>query len=156
MPSRLICLFVAAALASVLSTQQPTSQEDQELDNELQAIAAAHHGKVAVYAENLKTGQAAGLAADEPVKTASTIKMGILLDAAEQIRAGHATLDEKLVLSHENQVEGSGVLEQLDTPLALTLRDTLTLMVVLSDNTATNMAIDRLGLAHINATMRAA
>ena len=156
MPSRLICLLVCAALASALSAQQSTAQEDQELNHELQAIAAAHHGKVAVCAENLKTGQAAGLAADEPVKTASTIKMGILLDAAEQVRDGHATLGEKLVLDHENQVEGSGVLGQLDTPLALTLRDTLTLMVVLSDNTATNMAIDRLGLAHINSTMRAA
>ena len=82
--------------------------------------------------------------------------MGILLDAAEQIRAGHATLDEKLVLTKANQVQGSGVLGELTAPLPLTLGDTLTLMVVLSDNTATNLAIDRLGLAHINATTRAA
>jgi beta-lactamase class A len=80
--------------------------------------------------------------------------MGILLDAAEQIRAGKASFDERLVLTKENQVEGSGVLGVLTPPIALTLRDTLTLMVVLSDNTATNMAIDRLGLAHINATLR--
>jgi beta-lactamase class A len=82
--------------------------------------------------------------------------MGILLDAAEQIRAGKASLEEKLVLTKANQVQGSGVLGQLTAPLTLTLRDTLHLMVVLSDNTATNMAIDRLGLAHINATLRAA
>jgi beta-lactamase class A len=90
------------------------------------------------------------------VKTASTIKMGILLDAAEQIRAGKATLQEKLVLEHVNQVEGSGVLAQLDTPIALTLKDVLTLMVILSDNTATNLAIDRLGLEHINQTLKSA
>jgi len=48
------------------------------------------------------------------------------------------------------------VLAQLTPPLALTLGDTLTLMVVLSDNTATNMAIDRLGLQHIDATFRTA
>src|SRR6202041_3388939 len=93
---------------------------------------------------------------DELVQTASVIKLAILLDAAEQIRSGKATLEERLVLAKPNQVEGSGVLGILDTPLALTLRDTLTLMVVLSDNTATNMAIDRLGLAHIDATLRAA
>jgi len=156
MPFRLFWLVIAAVLVAPATAQRPTLREDPELKHELQAIAGAHHGKVAVYAENLKTGQTAGVAVDEPVKTASTIKMGILLDAAEQILEGHATLDEKLVLSHENQVEGSGVLGQLDTPLALTLRDTLTLMVVLSDNTATNMAIDRLGLAHINATLREA
>jgi len=79
-----------------------------------------------------------------------------LLDAAEQLRAGNASLAEKLVLTHENQVQGSGVLGQLTAPLSLTLGDTLHLMVVLSDNTATNLAIDRLGLEHINATLRAA
>src|SRR6202035_4320416 len=156
MPSRLLSLAIAFVLSSFPFGQQPSSNEDAGLDHQLQTIAAAHHGKVAVFAENLKRGQTAGWAADEPLKTASTIKMGILLDAAEQIHAGHAALGEKLVLNHENQVEGSGVLGQLDTPLGLTLRDTLTLMVVLSDNTATNMAIDRLGLAHINATLREA
>lgn len=156
MPFRPLPLALAVALVSVGSAQQPESHEDLELDHQLQTIAAVHHGKVAVYAENLKTGQTAGLAADEPVKTASTIKMAILLDAAEQIRAGHASLGEKLVLNHQNQVEGSGVLGEMDTPLALTFRDALTLMVVLSDNTATNMAIDRLGLEHINTTVHEA
>jgi beta-lactamase class A len=132
------------------------AQEDSALDSELKVIAAKHEGKVALFAQNLKTGQAASIDADVPVKTASTIKMGILLDAAEQIRTGKATLQEKLVLEHANQVEGSGVLGQLDTPLALTLKDVLTLMVVLSDNTATNLAIDRLGLDHINHTLKAA
>jgi len=139
-----------------LQAQQPIPGEDQHLDLELKAIAAAHHGKLAVYAHNLKTGQTASLYPDEPVQTASTIKMGILLDAAEQIRAGQASLHERLVLTKDNQVPGSGVIGQLDTPLTITLRDVLHLMVVLSDNTATNMAIDRLGLAHINATLRAA
>jgi beta-lactamase class A len=144
-------------LTSALTfAQGGPSREDQQLDLQLQAIAAAHHGKLALYARNLRTGQTASLTPDLPVKTASTIKLGILLDAAEQVRAGRATLAEKLVLNHENQVEGSGVLGELTAPLALTLGDTLTLMVVLSDNTATNVAIDRLGLDHINGTLRAA
>ena len=132
------------------------SQQDSTLDQQIKAIAAAHHGHVAFYAHNLKTGQTASLLPDEPVQTASVIKMGILLDAAEQIRSGKATFDERLVLTKPNQVQGSGVLGVLTPPIALTLSDVLTLMVVLSDNTATNMAIDRLGLAHINSTLRAA
>jgi len=122
----------------------------------LLSIAHAHHGQVALYAHNLKTGQTASLDPDRPVKTASVIKLGILLDAAEQIRSGHAALAEKLVLTQTNQVAGSGVLAQLTAPLELSLGDTLTLMIIRSDNTATNMVIDRLGLAHINATLRAA
>src|SRR5580698_6065534 len=148
-----VLIFAGAALAGA---QEPSAKEDAQLDQQLQAIAAAHHGKLAVFARNLKTGETASLDADQPVKTASTIKMGILLDAAEQIRAGQASFDEKLVLTKANQVEGSGILGQLTAPMSLTLRDVLHLMVVLSDNTATNVAIDRLGLAHINATIRAA
>lgn len=147
--------LVFAALVLVCAAMLP-AQEDTALDTQLQALAGAHRGHVALYAENLKTGQTASIAADTPVQTASTIKMGILLDAAEQIRAGHATFEEKLVLNKDNQVPGSGALAQLDTPLALTLKDVLTLMVILSDNTATNMAIDRLGLEHIDQTLREA
>jgi len=149
-------LALALGFAMSPGASQLPAQEDAQLDAKLKAVAQAHHGHVAVYAHNLKSGQAAASDADEPVQTASTIKMGILLDAAEQIRAGQAALAEKLVLTRENQVPGSGVLAQLTAPLALTLGDTLTLMVIQSDNTATNMAIDRLGLAHINATLRAA
>jgi beta-lactamase class A len=148
------CLILLGA--SSLPAQQTALANDPQLDLQLQAIAAAHHGKVAVYAHNLLTGQTAEVDADEPVKTASVIKMGILLDAAEQIRNGTASFDDKVVLTKENQVPGSGILGQLTAPLTLPLRDVLHLMVVLSDNTATNVAIDRLGLAHINATLEAA
>ena len=153
---KFVGVLTAFALAFATAGQSQTSQEDLPLDQQIKPIADAHHGHVALYAHNLKTGQTASLLPDEPVQTASVIKMGILLDAAEQVRAGTATLDERLVLTAANQVAGSGVLGELTPPIALTLRDTLTLMVVLSDNTATNMAIDRLGLAHVNATLRAA
>ncbi len=147
-----------AAMLLVLGSISPVvfSQDDAPLDQQIKAIAEAHHGRVALFAHNLRTGQTALFQPDEAVQTASVIKMGILLDAAEQIRAGKAAFDERLVLTKANQVQGSGVLGVLTPPIALTLRDTLTLMVVLSDNTATNMAIDRLGLAHINATLQAA
>jgi beta-lactamase class A len=149
--------LLGLALAGIGSAQPSAAvQEDRELDNELLTIAQAHNGHVALYAHNLKTGQTASLDPDQAVKTASVIKLAVLLDAAQQIRTGHASLSEKLTLTRENQVPGSGVIGQLTAPLTLTLCDTLHLMVVLSDNTATNLAIDRLGLAHINVTIRAA
>lgn len=132
------------------------TKQDTRLDAQLAQIARSHAGRLTVFAENLKTGQTAALDADEPVQTASVIKLTILLHAAEELRAGRANLDEKLVLTKENQAPGSGVLNDLDVPLALSLRDVLTLMVVLSDNTATNMAIDRFGVRNIDATIVAA
>ena len=149
--------MAGAALILAVGKALPAAvQDDAQLDAQIKAIASAHHGHVALYAHNLRTGQIASVLPDEPVQTASVIKMGVLLDAAEQVRANRASFGERLVLTKANQVEGSGVLGGLTPPIALTFGDTLRLMVVLSDNTATNMAIDRLGLAHINATLRAA
>ena len=147
---------VAALILGLASPLSALAQQDNQLDQQIKTIAANHHGHVALYAHDLRTGETASLSPDEPVQTASVIKMGILLDAAEQIRAGHATFGERIILIKANQVQGSGVLGQLTAPISLTLGDTLRLMVILSDNTATNMAIDRLGLAHINATLLAA
>jgi beta-lactamase class A len=138
------------------ATPTAAPRDDAQLDRQLKAISAAHRGKVAVYAQNLRTGDTAALAPDLPVKTASVIKLAILLDAAEQIRAGQASFEDNLTLTKENQAPGSGVLGQLTAPITLCLRDVLHLMIAVSDNTAANMAIDRLGLAHINATLRAA
>src|SRR6516164_6417706 len=90
-------LGFALAFASVAGQSQ-TSQEDLPLDQRIKTIADAHHGHVAIYAHNLKTGQTASLLPDEPVQTASVIKMGILLDAAEQIRTGKASFDERITL----------------------------------------------------------
>lgn len=148
--------LAATAISGALGAEASAVPGKPDLEAQLQAIAAAHHGHVTVYARNLKTGETAALNADELVKTASVIKLAVLLDAAEQVRAGQASLDEQVTLTKANQVDGSGVLALMDVPLALTLRDTLTLMVAVSDNTATNVAIDRLGLAHINGTIRAA
>ena len=150
---------MAGALTGTLTGSalgQAVGAGKADLEAQLKAIAAGHHGHVTVFARNLKTGETVGVNADEPVKTASVIKLAVLLDAAEQIRAGKASLDEKVTLTKGNQVDGSGVLAEMDVPMALTLRDVLTLMVVLSDNTATNVAIDRLGLEHINQTIQAA
>jgi len=152
----LCCAAAAAFSPAAFSTQAPPSQEDHGLDLRLQSVAAAHRGHVTLFAHNLKTGQTAALEPDLAVQTASTIKMGILLDAAEQIRTASASFSERLVLTKQNQVGGSGVLGELTPPIALSLGDVLTLMVVLSDNTATNMAIDRLGLAHIDRTLEEA
>jgi beta-lactamase class A len=149
--ARFLLFSITVTIAQLVS-----AQGDPALNQQIKSIADAHHGHVALFAHDLRSNKTASLLPDEPVQTASVIKMAILLDAAEQIRDGRASFDERLVLTKANQVEGSGVLGGLTPPIALTLRDVLTLMVVLSDNTATNMAIDRLGLAHINSTLRAA
>jgi beta-lactamase class A len=137
------------------SVASPAASGDPHLDGalhqQLAEIAKAHHGKVALYATQLNTGKTVAMDADLPVQTASVIKLTILYEAMEQVRAGTARWDEKITLAPGDGVSGSGILTMLDAPLTLTLKDVLTLMVVMSDNTATNLAIDRLGLDAVNA-----
>jgi beta-lactamase class A len=125
--------------------------EDAGLEERLGGIAQAHHGKVALYAMQLNSGRVAGIDADTVVQTASVIKRTILFEAMEQVRAGKAHWDDKITLMPGDGVSGSGVLLFLDAPQTLTLKDVLTLMVVMSDNTATNLAIDKIGLDAVNA-----
>jgi beta-lactamase class A len=127
-----------------------TQHEDAELDAQLGEIAKAHHGKVALFATQLNSGRVASLDADTVVQTASVIKLAILFEAMEQVRAGKAHWDDKITLMPGDGVSGSGLLLFLDTPLTLTLKDVLTLMIVMSDNTATNLAIDKIGLDAVN------
>jgi beta-lactamase class A len=129
------------------------AQDDSALTPTLQSQIAGFHGKVALYAHDLATGRTVEIDADEAVPTASVIKLGILYTALQQIRAGRAHFDDRLMLHHEDQVPGSGVLLFLDTPHTLTLKDALTLMIAVSDNSATNLVIDDLGLDTIDSQL---
>jgi beta-lactamase class A len=141
----------ASAGQAGVSGRAARGAEDAGLEKTVAAMAAAHHGQVALFAEDLKTGRTVGLRPDEPVQTASVIKLGILYHAMEEVREGRARWDEKLTLKPGEAVGGSGMLHFFDAPLTVTLKDVLTMMVIVSDNTATNMAIDRFGVDAINA-----
>lgn len=139
----------AAKVGVVSGDEQRTA--DVALEAQLREIAREHHGKMAMYATQLNTGRSAGIDADKVVQTASVIKLTILFEAMEQIREGKAHWDDKITLHPGDAVSGSGILLFLDAPQTLTLKDVLTLMIVMSDNTATNLAIDKIGLDAVNA-----
>jgi beta-lactamase class A len=123
---------------------------DATLQPKIEAMAAQHQGKLALYALNLRTGDSIALNADTPVPTASVIKLPILVEAMRQVKAGKHRLDEKITLDEENVVQGSGILQFFDRPLTITLKDALTFMIIESDNTATNMVIDQVGIKNVN------
>jgi beta-lactamase class A len=150
---RLLPLFFPAGLPGVVfctaAAWAQTAPAPTTIEAQVQAIAVQHHGDIALFAENLKTGEMVGISPDIPVQTASVIKLTILYEALEQVRSGKAHFDDRITLTAGDQVPGSGVLQMFDAPLSLTLKDVLTMMVVMSDNSATNLAIDHLGLENI-------
>jgi len=115
--------------------------------------AKAAKGKTALFAVKLNDASVVSVDADVPVQTASVIKLGILYEAMVQVRAGNARWDEQVTLKKGEAVPGSGILTLLDAPITITLKDALTLMVIVSDNTATNLMIDRFGIDNVNARM---
>ena len=153
LPALLRHSLLACTLASEVAGMAYAQNPGAQLTAKLQEISQAHHGNVALYAMQLNTGKSIAIHENEPVQTASVIKLAILYEAMEQVRAGKARWDEKMTLNPADVVGGSGMLHFFDTPIALTLKDVLTFMVIVSDNTATNLAIDRFGIDSVNARM---
>lgn len=110
-------------------------------------------GKVWIAAKNLKTGQTYQLRGNEKVRTASTIKLPVLVEVFAQAAEGKLKMDELLTLREADMVSGSGVLREFSPGIQLPLRDVARMMIVVSDNTATNMIIGRVNADAVNARM---
>lgn len=154
---RPVLRFVAPVflLATTIAAAQTAPTLQQRVQQMVEARAAAGLGHTALYAIQLNTLKTVGVDPDLPVKTASVIKLGILYHAMVQVREGKARWDEPITLHPHEAVNGSGILTFFDTPITLTLKDVLTMMVIVSDNTATNLAIDRFGINRVNARLEA-
>jgi len=144
------CVGLVSFVLSVGSAMGQASATSSPLADRVKTIAAQHHGDVALFAENLKTHETVALAPDTPVQTASVIKLAILYEALEQVREGKAHFEDEITLTKDDQVPGSGVLLMFDAPLSLTLKDVLTMMIVMSDNSAANLAMDHVGIDNVN------
>ncbi|MBV9073712.1 MAG: serine hydrolase [Acidobacteria bacterium] len=123
---------------------------DTNLQTRIAEMSSHHQGKISVYAANLKTGQTLAVDADQVVPTASVIKLPILVEAMREVKAGKRSLEEKVTLDKDNVVPGSGVFHFFDLPLTVTFKDALTFMIIETDNTATNMVIDQVGIKNVN------
>ena len=114
------------------------------LDDAIKAKIAGFHGRVSLYAKNLNSGAVYNLAGDEPVRTASTIKLPIMIECFALAAEGKLDFGEMIGLPENEKVPGSGILQDLSTSDRFPVRDLMTLMIVLSDNTATNLILDRM------------
>jgi beta-lactamase class A len=124
----------------------------QPLQDALRARIGDFQGTVSLYAKNLDTGTSAGIRETLPVRTASTIKLPILLAVTDQVAAGKAKWNEMLTVTPQDKVSGSGVIgAEFSDGVQLPLRDVVHLMIVLSDNSATNMILERFTADAVNA-----
>lgn len=108
-------------------------------------------GHIGVYLLNTATGEEYAHQADEPIEAASVIKLTVMAEAFRQFEAGALDPSEPVIIRPEDKLPSCGALTYMHDGLSVTLLDLVTLMIILSDNTATNLLIDRLGMENINA-----
>ncbi|WP_179884893.1 serine hydrolase [Bacillus sp. AFS015802] len=116
---------------------------DTMLEHSIQEIAERCDGMVSVAVD--LPSQAIHINGDRPCSAASLIKIPILLEGFRQSEKGMISLSEKVYVPKDERVGGAGVLTSLSENVSLTIEDLLTLMIIVSDNTASNLLIDRLG-----------
>ncbi len=137
-----LCCLSAMAIA------QSRCEEDEVLRERVLPLVMAHRGDVAVAIEHLGTGDSFCFAADFAMPTASLIKLPLMVAAYHAAEHGDLDLGKPIVLLEEDKVPGSGILtDHFSAGAILPLRDYVRLMMRDSDNTATNVVIDQVGLA---------
>ena len=139
-----------AAGGTLLLILASTMAAADTLADRIATLTHPFKGRVAVYARNLTTGREFALDANTRVRTASTIKLPILCALESLVASGRVRWDERIRLRPEDKVTGSGVLGSLEDGTDLTIRNLAILMIIVSDNTATNLITDRITADAVN------
>jgi beta-lactamase class A len=145
--------WLLAASSASAGAQTPAAELKAKLEARVQEIARGVDGVVGYSIVDLTTGDRIGHLATATFPTASAIKLAIVYELFKQAEEKNVHLDEMVTLDRKQAVGGTGVLVEMGTP-TLSIRDYAVLMVTLSDNTATNVLIDRLGMDHIASRMQ--
>lgn len=146
-------VVLIAAVAVALDGQTRSARDSIQMTDQITTVVSAFKGLMGVAAKDLVTGEEILVNADLRFPTASAIKTAVMVEAYHQAAEGKLGLDAQVTLRNADKVGGTGVLNGLRDGLALTIGDLLHLMIVVSDNTATNLLVNRLGAAHINARL---
>jgi beta-lactamase class A len=149
---------VVACAASRVAHSQPgrlsaVHSDTAALRRTLDSIADAHHGVVGYSVIDLETGARISRRGDETFPTASLIKVSILVTVYDLVAKGQLSLDDPLTVLKIDQVPGSGIVQFLHNGTILTVHDAAWLMSTISDNTATNLLLDRIIIRRVWAKM---
>ncbi len=124
----------------------------ETLAERLAPIVAAHKGKIAVAVKDLASGDGYWSNADEPMPTASLVKVAVMVEAYKQAEEGRLKLTDTVTLADDDKVPGAGILTpHFSAGATFSVRDAVRLMIVYSDNTATNLVLGKTGIKEVNA-----
>jgi beta-lactamase class A len=146
------CLLLLAACVYAQDANRDMLR--RKLAAEIEKISVSHDGVMGVAIKDLTTGEEVLINDQLAFPTGSSIKIPVLIELQKQAAEGKFKLTDQRWVEKKDQVGGSGVIVNFsDHTSQLSLNDLATLMIVLSDNTATNMLIDQVGMANVNRTL---
>lgn len=154
----ILCVALAACVSATVGARQsaPPAPPIARLGAAIERVTKSVNATWGIYVKSLTTGEDVALDADRQMETMSTIKIPLMIEAMQQIKDGRFALTDKYTLVRDDIRPGTGIIQRLDPGAVLTVKDLMTLMIIVSDNTATD-ALYRLvgGTAAVNARMTA-
>ena len=144
-------------LFSIAQAQQPPQKSKilwEKMDRNIQDVTRNVDGVMGVVIKDLATNQTLSIFPDEVFPTASSIKIAVLAELYHQVQQGKLKLTDMYTVQKSDLVPDSDILGGLTPGVTrITLRDLATMMVAVSDNSATNVLIDRVGMENVNALL---
>jgi beta-lactamase class A len=137
----LLLVSLAAAAWAQPAPQPPLAR----LEAQIARITRDVNATWGIYIKCIETGETIALNADQQMDTMSVIKVPLMAEAFRQIEAGKFKLTDRVTYTAESRRPGTGVIRSLDPGAQLTIKDLLTLMIIVSDNTATDLIYDKVG-----------
>ena len=125
--------------------QQPPQTPLQRLQSSLETITRSVNATWGIYVKSLETGEEIALDADRQMETMSTIKIPLMVEVLEQIKAGTFNLTDKYTFVRADSQPGTGTIQRMDPGAVMTIKDLITMMIIVSDNTATEVLYRMVG-----------
>lgn len=123
------------------------------LENRINDFIKTQNGNIAVLIKDLSNNEEIKINENMAFRSASTIKLSIMSELLNRVNEGSLNLDDKIELTEKLRIGGDGILKELKTGHKFTLEEIMSLMIIVSDNMATNILIDLLGMDNINKTI---
>jgi beta-lactamase class A len=138
--------LAVSALPATSNARQSTPQTPiQRLQSNIERITRSVNAKWGIYLKCVETGEEIAINADETMDTMSVIKIPLMVEVFRQIEEGKFSLSDRVTLKDAEKRPGTGIIRSLDAGASLTIKDLITLMIIVSDNSATDMLFEKVG-----------
>lgn len=136
-------LTAGATIDGFPQQQQPSPLS--RLQSNIERITRSVNARWGIYIKCVETGEEIAVNADETMDTMSVIKIPLMVEVFRQIEAGRFALKDHVTLKESEKRPGTGIIRSLDEGASLTIKDLITLMIIVSDNSATDMLFEKVG-----------